>query len=231
MWNADASRIGTDFLQQVDDYLSSHLTTLTCHDMWSFYRQFWNDLKTFKGNANGFTGLSEYLIFRYVYHLLGGSFTREPVPGSDNLSHFVSTRDPALVIGQSTRVDVAGKRRHPDIVILHSGRLLAACSIKLSFAFGLKAAIQELRQLTELKEEHPEMRALLVIFGQSERGKIWPELGRMTADNEWFAFLVMHGNAQPLYTELRTRLALDTVLPAISHMRAASPQGGGTPPS
>jgi hypothetical protein len=36
-------------------------------------------MKEFKGNSNGFTGLSEYLVFRLLYHLLGGAFGREAV--------------------------------------------------------------------------------------------------------------------------------------------------------
>jgi hypothetical protein len=215
MWNPEASRIGTEFLQRVDDYLGSNLRILSGHDMWSFYWQFFNDLKCFKGNANGFTGLSEYLIFRFLYHLLGGSFGCERVPASRDLFWFRSIADPALVIGQGTRLTIAGKRRHPDIALFHSDRLLAVCSIKLWLTNGLRTAVEEFESLRKLKALHSEMRALLVVFSLSEQGEARAELTRMAAANEWFEVLVLRGTEEPLHLALRAALDLDRVVPVV----------------
>jgi hypothetical protein len=205
--------LGRSFLQKVSDYLGANLTTLTCEQMDGLYGRFYETLKEFKGNANGFTGLSEYLIFRHLYHLLGGQFTREQV--SKHLWQFRSKADPALIIGQSIRVTVAGRRYYPDIAVFHTGELVAVCSIKLSLEFGLKTAESDLDRLAELRRYHPDMRALMVLYNP-QVGTIHPRLLTMAEGKDWFRILVLKGNPEPLYAELQAGLALDRVLPTIS---------------
>jgi len=210
----DPSDIGRYFLAQLDNHLSSNLETLTGHDVWRIYSDFWHLLKEFKGNANGFTGLSEYLLFRYVYYMLGGSFTRQPCPESKDLYQFVSEADDSLIIGQSMRLVVEGRRYYPDIAIFHHGRLVAVCSIKIYLTGGWNTVTSEVAKLEGMRSRYPEMRALLVTFSPlSDRGTIYPQLKRVADDNEWFSFVILKDNVQPLHRVVCDGLGLNRVAP------------------
>lgn len=210
----DPSDIGRYFLTQLDNHISSNLETLTGHDVWRIYSDFWHLLKEFKGNANGFTGLSEYLLFRYVYYMLGGSFTRQPCPGSKDLWQFVSKADESLIIGQSMRLVVEGRRYYPDIAAFHHGRLVAVCSIKIYLSEGWNSVKSEIIKLEDMRSRYPEIRALLVIFSTlSKRGTLYPQLKRVADDNEWFSFVILKENAQPLHRVVCDGLGLNRVAP------------------
>jgi len=83
--------IGKEFLADIDSYLRKNIYRLRCDDIYKSYFGFFDVLKEFKGNSNNFTGLFEYLIFRFLYHLLG-EFDRENVPESTGFQ-FISKSD------------------------------------------------------------------------------------------------------------------------------------------
>jgi hypothetical protein len=61
------ANMGEKFLKEIDHYLANNYQNLTCNDIHDMYFDFiFKVLKDFKGNSNGFTGLSEYLIFRFL---------------------------------------------------------------------------------------------------------------------------------------------------------------------
>jgi hypothetical protein len=118
------------FLEEIDYFIKENLRTLTCSQIYEFYFRFFYDLKDFKGNSNGFTGLSEYLIFRSIFHLLGGSFSRKNAFGSNWISEFESTDDNNICIGQSIPIRIDHKKIYPDITVHYTGRLRGNCSDK-----------------------------------------------------------------------------------------------------
>src|SRR5574341_84731 len=102
--------MGRRFLEEIDSYIKKYLRTWTCSQVHEFYFRFFYDLKEFKGNSNGFTGLSEYLIFRSLYHLLGGSFNRKNISGSNWIYEFESTINNRMRIGQGIPIYLHEKK-------------------------------------------------------------------------------------------------------------------------
>lgn len=166
-------RFGKQFLEEIDQYISTRYNKLTCDDIWNIYFQFFQDMKELKGNSNGFTGLSEYLLFRSIYHLLGGSFKQVKI--TRDLYEFASKTDENLRISQSTRVDRAitkGRRLYPDIGVTYARNLLAVCQVKIYLTQGSKEIQAELEKLDYLKSCYADLNASLLVFmAVSTKGK------------------------------------------------------------
>ena len=140
MNKTNAKDICKKFLENIDNYIAENWRNIRCADIHDMYFQFSQDLKEFKGNSNGFTGLSEYLVFRFLYHQLGGSFEREQI--TRDLWEFKSSND--LRIGQSVRVTIDNRKYYPDVVIYKSNRLMAVIQIKIYLTSGLNEIKEEL---------------------------------------------------------------------------------------
>lgn len=212
---APGLNIGRKFLTEMDAFLAANWHHLTCDDIYRFYDRFFNDLKDFKGNAYGFTGLSEYLVFRFLYHQLGGSFRRERI--TDELSNFVG-KSKAWRIGQSIPVRVGDGHRRclPDIVLYQEDRLMMAIQVKLYAA--MNEVRREAATFAELRAENPgDFRALLLIYSHSlsGRGSVRQELARHKADNDWFDFVVLRGNHESLAKRLDASLLLSRLQPPL----------------
>lgn len=207
-------RFGKTFLEETDKYISTHFDQLTCDDIWNLYFDFFQDLKEFKGNSHGFTGLSEYLVFRLLYHLLGGDFIRKTV--TKDVSEFVSMNDENLHISQGTQVDAAitGKRRLcPDIKVVYGNKLLSVCQIKIYLTMGYKEIQKELESLDYLKRCCHDLQALLLVFWSlSPQGKIMSYLQAETSKRTWFRYHFLRGDSRVLVDILKDGLGLETIL-------------------
>jgi hypothetical protein len=202
-------QFGKKFLEDIDRYIAERYTKLTCNDVWKIYNQFFYDMKEFKGNSNGFTGLSEYLIFRSVYHFLGGPF--DQVEKTNDLYEFKSRRDQNLQISQSTPVEIKeGRRLYPDIGVSYAKKLLAVCQIKLYLTQGAKEVRAELKKLDDLKELYPDLQALLLVFNSiSTKGRIMADLKNEASRRPWFQYDYLQGNNRILVDVLKESLDLD----------------------
>ena len=213
MSKSSVPNIGRKFLEYVDKFLAGNYQILTCADIHDIYSQFFWDLKEFKGNSTGFTGLSEYLIFRFLYYLLGGSFDRQRV--TPDLWQFVSKSHNDLRIGQSIPIPLNRKRCYPDIVIYHSGKLVVVIQIKLYITNSLKEVKKEMKTLEEIRKDHRDLLALMIIFsGLSEKGKVLPELRKERDNKAWFNFLVLKENNELLKQKLQDYLGLERIMVA-----------------
>ncbi len=203
------------FLEEVDQYISARYKTLTCDNICAIYFQFFQDMKALKGNSNGFTGLSEYLVFRSVYHLLGGSF--EQVKLTNDLYVFDSKRDKGLRISQSTRVDSRGRRLYPDIAVSHARNLLAVCQIKIYLTNGSKTIQAELEKLDYLKKCYADLNALLLVFGTvPAKGKIAAYLKTETSKRPWFRYYSLRGDGRVLVDVMKEGLGLSRLEPKVT---------------
>ncbi len=201
--------IGRRFLEDFDSYVKNNLRRLTCADIYDLYDHFFYDLEEFKGNSNGFTGLSEYLIFRVLYHLLGGSFKPKKTSGSDWIYEFESNVNNSIRIGQSIPIYINGKKIYPDITVYNGGRLKSVAQIKLYLTRGSKEVYNEMEKVKLLRAKFSGMRALLIIFSLSETGKIINELKEFQNKESWFHFTILKRNGDLITKVLTHDLDLD----------------------
>lgn len=146
-----------------DNTLKENINSITCADICNMYTAFTDNLRIHKGNANGFPGLSEYLIFRYIYNMLGGEFNT--IENTDIIYEFQSKKDSNYYIGQNIRVDLSkGKRCYPDIVISTENNILSTIQIKLYLTNGLKEIEKEMLTFKELRKKNRQMKALSYIM-------------------------------------------------------------------
>jgi len=111
--------------------------------------QFHRYLKEYKGNSRGFTGLSGYLIFGFMVHLLGGSSTR--VAKTGHLHEFVKGD---LKIAQNIPTYVGKRRTVPDISVFKSDEPVGVIHTKIYVTHGKKEMEREIEPLRILKQRH-----------------------------------------------------------------------------
>jgi len=201
------TRLGRNFLEAVDRFLKDNYSTLGCKDVYDIYFQFSDDLKNFKGNSNGFTGFSEFLIFRILYHHFGSLLEKE-----DKTKYLSWFSYKSIRIGQSIPVPIDNKKVLPDIVIYRSGKLVAVVQIKIYPTKGREEIKKEIDLLRDLKRLNPELKALLLIYYVSTKGEAFKKLQREKEDKSWFDFVILKDNNEPLAEKLRKSLMLDHLL-------------------
>jgi len=140
----DARTICNNFLTDLDGFLHDNIDYLTCSDVHDIYSDFFRDLKDFKGNSSGFTGLSEYIIFRFILHLLGSSFVK--VKKTDELYEFAS-KDGIYRIGQNTPLKTSSKRYYPDIIVYKKNLPILIIEIKIYLTNGITTLMEDLNKL------------------------------------------------------------------------------------
>lgn len=192
-------------LKKMDELIAKNYRTWKCEDVFNAYHQFFLTLKDFRGTSTGFTGLSELLIFRFLYHLLGGQFRKKNI--TKDLKEFVSDD---FRIG-SIPIVINGKRIFPDISIYYRKELIAVIQIKTYLTRGINELRKEVDILKKIKTRNPKMRALLIIFALSKRGKIVRELEKLRKTNKCFNFLILQENKEPLMQKLQQLLGLERI--------------------
>jgi hypothetical protein len=194
---ADGAMIGKTFLEHIDDYVRKHWDSLTADDIAGLYSQFIMDLKEYKGNSNGFSGLSELLVFRFVYHLLGGNFTLKKK--THDLREFISNLNDEISIAQSCPLFIGEKRYYPDIVIACRDDVKAIFQIKAYVTGGRKEIDHEFHVFSDIHSRYPGSRCILVIFnGIPAGGKLFDRLENLKSGNPWFDYILLQGNNQKL---------------------------------
>jgi hypothetical protein len=193
----------------MDEFIAKNHQTLKCCDIFNIYHRFvFEDLKEYRGTSSGFTGLSEFLIFRFLYHQLGGSF--EPRPSTKDLKEFIS-KCGDFRIGPIPIEGIGKRRKYPDISIYHSNELIAIISVKASLTGGIKELNREMKIWEEIRIRYPKVLVLLIIFYLSKKGKIFRELRQQKNAKGWFNFLILQGNEEPLMQKLQQFLGLDRI--------------------
>ncbi len=194
------------FLDGLDTYLHDNLTTLAGNDLWNIYDYFWKKVKQYRGNANGFTGLSEFLIFRFLYHLLSRQYTFERKPDSPNLFKFC-TPESRYSLGQSVPIRIDRRRVYPDVTLRDGDELLYVLSIKVYLTSGLREIDKESAMFERLKQAgHSRLKYLLLIYsGVPRTGNIRTRLNNLPAG---FNALVLKEHHTPLADAMTLPLAV-----------------------
>ncbi|MDD1673268.1 MAG: hypothetical protein LUP99_02530 [Methanomicrobiales archaeon] len=189
---SDSRSPGSHFLKSLDDYLMQERRTITGDNLFRLYSDCISEITRCKGNSHGFHGLSEFLIFRYIFHTFGGNFTAKKI--SRDTYEFLSETDSSLRIGQGIPIHSFHKRHHPDIVISDASGVRSVIQIKNQIAEGINELRQEVSTFETLRQKYPEMHSMLVIF----HGNINPAeisyLEKIQKDTTWFTYAILEGN-------------------------------------
>jgi len=204
------------FLRSLDDFLRENLSSLTCRDIHDIYYGLFDELKKYRGTSGGFTGLSELLVFRCLYHALGGRFER--IELTKDVSIF---RRGDLSIGQSMQPSASNQKRlQPDILIETTGLVRAAVEIKVYLVNGIASARDAAERLSTLKKANPEcFRGLLLVYhcpdsGRQGSSSTVNHLCSLERDNApWFHVLVLGNNrTTPFINALSEALGLRSLM-------------------
>jgi hypothetical protein len=170
------SSIGRDFLKDIDCFLLKNNQSLKAKDIANIYFDFLEDLKEVKGDAYGFTGLSEYIVLRFLYHLLAKSF----------------------ILKSNETLQIGKKACRPDVVVYKHNTLKATIQVKIYLTKGRKEILKEMETFKAIRSEYnTEMKALLVIFNNKslpKKGRVFTELEKQKVDNDWFEFVILREN-------------------------------------
>lgn len=187
----NAKIIFNTFLKDLDEFLGDNLDSLTCADVREMYSDFYWELKNFKGNSSGFTGLSEYVIFRLIYHLLGGSFDKRAV--SQWLFEFVS-KDGIYRIGQNTSITVGNQKFYPDVIVYKNDNPLLVVEIKIYLTYGIKTLMGDIDKLNVITSEYPGAKGLFIIYDNMSKGKAFEWLTEEIKLNNNINYLILEEN-------------------------------------
>ena len=188
-----------NFLDELDNYIKQNINNLECNDIFHLYSDYFDSLKDYMGNSNGFTGLSELIIFRVVYHLLGGNFKLEYYDNSNELKYFVS-KDNKYWIGENVGFDVGEKRRrYPDIVVCdNNDNVLRYIEIKLYPTNGIKTIDKAIEKMKPFIDKYPEMKAMLIMYKLGENSKITVALKNYKNKYKWFDYCLLKDNSEKI---------------------------------
>lgn len=194
-------KICNNFLTDLDTFLDDNKDNLTCSDVYNIYHYFYEDLKNYKGNANGFTGLSEYIIFRFILNMLGGSFNKKQE--TPYLYSFES-KDKKYRIGENLPVIIKTKKYVPDITIYKDDIPVLVVEIKLYLTNGIKTLMGDINKLNAITSEYPNTQGLFVCYNKIPvKGKIYKRLIDETNSNNKLNYLILNENNQLFKNALR----------------------------
>lgn len=203
-----ACDVGKIFLSEMDNYISQNFRNMTCNEMYNLYFDFFNELKKIRCNSNGFNGFSEFIIFRYIYHALGGNFSVRDC--TKDLNKFVSNGDEKFVFGQSIPITIEGKKKYPDISIQYNETPISVVAIKTYLVSGRETINNELINFTTFREKNPKLNALLLIFWDvSKRGVVYQELEKLKKLHERNNYLILQNNDKLLLPLIEEYLKLE----------------------
>jgi hypothetical protein len=234
--------VGKHFLNQLSDYLHQNSNQITCSGVYKIYFDFWDALKCYKGNSNGFTGLSELLILRVLLEYLGGG-ELEPLTKDVRYFKLKSYKDTLIAPDHPFPIiDETGKQKscRPDITIyrpegnldsilnekfekikrerlLKTDKVFSVIEVKVYLQDNEKTAKATFQKLSQIHDKYSKMRALFLIFdGLKEKKKkkrqAFQYLKTTEENNEWFSFLSLRDNNQSLSELFQAKLQLPQIL-------------------
>ncbi len=203
----NAQSIVTNFLKDLDKYLEDHFKQLKCRDIGKIYSTLYDDLKHYRGTSTGFDGLTEFIIFRFLIHQLGGNF--EEIPKTRLTSEFSRGN---LLLRQGRPIDKKRLDHSPDITLFKNENLVAVIEIKAHIK-DERTYNEAMEIITEIKNVKNDIRALLIIFSPANiTSKCWQKMHDQRASYPWFDWVVLEEDEGLLYEIVEKSLNLNEVL-------------------
>lgn len=157
-----AHKFSHEWLNNIDRHIADNINKLTCNDIKEIYFSLFGELKKWRSSSSGFTGFSEFLVFRSLYHTMGEVFNAVETGniGTDP----VVFRSQNYEIGQNVKIKLDSKNRFPDIYIRRDGKLISVIQIKIVTGGGEKEVIKEVETFKFFKKSYSHVRGLFIVF-------------------------------------------------------------------
>lgn len=197
-------QLSENFLKDIDDLIKENIESLTCHNIFEIYQDLFDKLKEFKGTSSGFTGFSEFLIFRSFIHVLGGKFTEK----KDNKTTTTAFIMDKYILEPGHRKKFANYTYEPDLLIMDKNNtILGLIEIKIYPTDGVKTINKTVEKFTHIREEFKNAKALFIIFNYTEKQD--KELERIESENrDWFKYIILQGTNNLFKDELNNYLKM-----------------------
>jgi hypothetical protein len=152
-----------EWLNNIDKHIAENINKLTCNDIKEiYYFSLFGELKRWRSSSGGFTGFSEFLVFRALYHTIGEIFNAEET-GSIATDPIIF-RSKNYEIGQSVKIKLDDENKSPDIYVKHNGKLISIIQVKLVTGGGGQQITQEVKTFEIFKRHHPDIRGFFIVF-------------------------------------------------------------------
>jgi len=208
----------SDAFTDMDNFLKNNLNTITCNEIYQIKEDFYQIVKKLSGSTANLTGITEILVFRFLYHALKMT--------DDIEDKSVHNKNHSLFIGKRYKGS-NGKIQEPDIVIEHNYVIQYLFSIKnimstvtptnneqesslvqeLINENGVcTTAIQDIFRIENIRHgPHSNFRSITVIFSDV------PQRHQKAIDLihnifSWHRFLILENNNKLFLNELNDKL-------------------------
>ncbi|WP_155971472.1 hypothetical protein [Paenibacillus sp. Soil522] len=193
------------YFEQLDKLLKDDVKTITCSEMSDLYFSFGRNLKNLTGISANYTWLSEFLIFRYVYHYL--CFNEGAILDENSRVQFQNNRDGLTLIPNKT-VTVNGNTQVPDVVVMKNDSILRLISVKTTM---LKVE-EDFERISNIRAGvHSNFRSVTVTFDEM-RNSTKLKMQEVELDYEWHKYISLKNEKHTFYSVLTEKLKLKEVL-------------------
>ncbi|MEW5552151.1 hypothetical protein ABGT22_19805 [Peribacillus frigoritolerans] len=206
---------------EMDNYIKQNLHKITCNEIFEIKKDFYKIVESLSGNTANLTGITELLIYRFLYHALG--MTKRV----NNKT--VQNRSKSLSMGKRF-TGRNGKTQEPDLVIEQDGIIEYLFSIKnllntttptnnerestLVQELLIKnngvytTAFQDIFRIDNIRHEgNSDFKSITIVFSEiPPRHQKAIEL--IHKQFEWHQFLILENNNNSFTVELSDKLKL-----------------------
>jgi hypothetical protein len=158
----EAHKICQEWLENMDEYIKRNLYRLTCNNVREIYFALFGELKRWRSNSSGFTGFSEFLIFRILYHMIGEKF--EAIETGDIGTDPIIFRSENYEIGQNVKMVLDGTKKFPDIYVKRKGKLISIIQVKIVTGGGEPQIAKEVETFRLFRNSYPDIKGLFIVL-------------------------------------------------------------------
>lgn len=189
------------FLSDLDEELRVNVKSIRCCDIYEIYFKLFDQLKMYRCNSSGFTGFSEFLIFRLILQSFSCEFERYEI--SKDCNSFIS-RDRHIELTQGislSRFRINLKPNiSPDVAIWIDKRLSTVFQIKTYLPKGINTFLSEMDNFKILRHKFPELKAVFLMYVKpSSKGTIAKKINDHIQENDWLTVISLQGNSSKFY--------------------------------
>lgn len=193
-------------LQELDQAIAEDWRVLSCREVNAIYQHVWWEIKELNGNAEGFVGLSEFVIVRFLAHMLGGVLPRAI---NKDLAAFQCALDGRAWLTHAVQIG----RDKPDISLYWKdpsppywdgiGDVWAVVEVKLGLGQGILQQVNRQSAIfARVRNIHPKARCLLLLY--EPPAKQLPSSFRQPNQD----FLILWDNQELFWQQLYEKLGL-----------------------